>query len=355
VPAREESDLSSAVIPLRQSAVESALKSEAFELLPWPTVCLNASAQILAANKAFALFAGAERDSLVGRHLSELVGYPRHRDFARRWGFLWSRLLDRETLQQRAKLRTADGRDLVVDLAASLLKVESERVAVVALRDMTGERVSQRSARNAIARLVALSTGSGDVALLLGQNRRILVLNGAIDDVLGTSASDALSVPFDYLLDEPGAREFIGCFERICNQAGRVEPPLVATGRTQAPTGTARRLSISLTSYLHDPRVRGVVARVRDVSEQNTLRSQAAHLKRRLRVFAELAADLTMLLDSGGKITFQSPSIQASLGLAPEASLGRHVLELVVEDDRARLADAIRAALSGEDQPRPRN
>jgi len=47
-------------------------------------------------------------------------------------------------------------------------------------------------------------------------------------------------------------------------------------------------------------------------------------------VFAELAADLTMLLDSGGKVTFQSPSIQTSLGLAPEASLGRHVLELVV-------------------------
>ncbi|HEY4039441.1 MAG TPA: PAS domain-containing protein, partial [Burkholderiaceae bacterium] len=96
--------MSSAVIPLRQSAVESALKSESFELLPWPTVCLNASAQILAANKAFAVFTGADRQSLVGRHLSELVGYARHRDFARRWGTLWSRLLDRESLEQRAKL-----------------------------------------------------------------------------------------------------------------------------------------------------------------------------------------------------------------------------------------------------------
>jgi PAS domain S-box-containing protein len=142
VPAREEGDLSSAVIPLRQSAVESALKSEAFDLLPWPTVCLNASAQILAANKAFALFAGAERNSLVGRHLSELVGYARHRDFARRWGVLWHRLLDRETLEQRAKLRTADGRNLVVDLTASLLRVESERVAVVGLREVTSERVA---------------------------------------------------------------------------------------------------------------------------------------------------------------------------------------------------------------------
>jgi len=347
--------LSSAVIPLRQSAVESALKSEAFELLPWPTVCLNASAQILAANKAFALFAGAERESLVGRHLSELVGYARHRDFARRWGVLWSRLLDRESLEQRAKLRTADGRNLVVDLAASLLRVETERVAVVGLREVSSERGAQRSARNAIARLAALSGGSGDVALLLGQNRRILVLNGAIDEVLGTSAPNALSVPFDYLIDEPSAREFIACFERVCADPGRVEAPLVATSRNLGPRGSARRLSISLTSWLHDPRVRGVVARVRDISEQSTLRSQAARLKRRLRVFAEMAADLTMLLDAGGKITFQSPSIQASLGLNPETSLGRHVLELVVEDDRSRLADVIRAALGGEDEARPRN
>jgi diguanylate cyclase (GGDEF)-like protein/PAS domain S-box-containing protein len=347
--------LSSAVIPLRQSAVESALKSEAFELLPWPTVCLNASAQILAANKAFALFAGAERQSLVGRHLSELVGYARHRDFARRWAVLWSRLLDRESLEQRAKLRTADGRTLVVDLAASLLRVESERVAVVGLREVSTERVAQRSARNAIARLAALSRGSGEVALLLGQNRRILLLNGPIDEVLGSSASDALSVPFDYLVDEPSAREFIALFDRVCAESGRAQPALMATARAPGPEGAARRLSIGLTNYLHDPRVRGVVARVRDVSEQSALRGEAVRLKRRLRVFAELAADLTMLLDSNGKITFQSPSIQASLGLAPEASLGRHVLELVVEQDRARLAEAIRAALSGEDEGRPRN
>jgi diguanylate cyclase (GGDEF)-like protein/PAS domain S-box-containing protein len=347
--------LSSAVIPLRQSAVESALKSEAFELLPWPTVCLNASAQILAANKAFALFAGAERESLVGRHLSELVGYARHRDFARRWGVLWSRLLDRESLEQRAKLRTADGRSLVVDLAASLLRVENERVAVVGLREVSNERGAQRSARNAIARLAALSGDGGEVSLLLGQNRRILVLNGPIGEVLGTSASDALSVPFDYLIDEPSARDFMARFERVCAEPHRPDAPLVAASRNPGPLGNARRLSITLTSWLHDPRVRGVVARVRDITEQSTLRSQAARLKRRLRVFAEMAADLTMLLDAGGKITFQSPSIQTSLGLAPEASLGRHVLELVIDDDRSRLADAVRAALGGEEEGRPRN
>ena len=347
--------MSSAVIPLRQSAVESALKSEAFELLPWPTVCLNASAQILAANKAFALFAGAERQSLVGRHLSELVGYARHRDFARRWGILWSQLLDRESLEQRAKLRTADGRSLVVDLAASLLRVETERVAVVGLREVSGERAAQRSARNAIARLTALSGGTGEVALLLGQNRRILVLNGAVDEVLGTSGSDALSVPFDYLIDEPSAREFITSFDRACAEAGRAQAALIATARAPGAQGSLRRLSIELTSYLHDPRVRGVVARVRDVSEQTALRSQSARLQRRLRVFAELAADLTMLLDSSGRITFQSPSIQTSLGLSPEASLGRHVLELAIEEDRPRLAEVIRIALSGEDAERPRN
>jgi diguanylate cyclase (GGDEF)-like protein/PAS domain S-box-containing protein len=355
VPGRDGSSLTSAVIPLRQSAVESALKSEAFELLPWPTVCLNASAQILAANKAFALFVGAERQSLVGRHLSELVGYSRHRDFARRWGVLWSRLLERQSVEHRAKLRTADGRNLVVDFAASLLRVESDRVAVVGLREISTERVAQRSARNAIARLTALSGGSGEVALLLGQNRRILMLNGAIEQVLGTSSSDALSVPFDYLIDEPSAREFIALFDRVCAEPSSAPPAFIATARAADAQGEPRRLSIELTSYLHDPRVQGVVIRVSDVSEQSALRNQSTRLRQRLRVFAELAADLTMLLDSSGKITFQSPSIRPTLGLAPEATLGRYALELVVEDDRARLAEVIRVALGGEDEARPRS
>jgi len=347
--------LSSAVIPLRQSAVESALRSEAFELLPWPAVCLNASAQILAANKAFATFAGLERPLLVGRHLSELVGYTRHRDFARRWAALWSRLLEHESLEQRAKLRTADGRTLILDLTASLLRVETERVAVVGLRDVSAECAAQRKARNAIARLTALSGASAEVGLLLGPNRRILAINGAVREVLGTSAPETLSVPFDYLIDESSAREFVAMFERACAGGGRPQSALIATARAADSQGGPRRLSIELTSHLHDPRVRGVVARVRDVSEQSALRTESAALKQRLRAFAELAADLTMLLDSSGRITYQSPSIRDCLGLAPEATLGRPAVELVVEEDRARLGEAIAAALQGEEEARRRN
>jgi len=193
--------------------------------------------------------------------------------------------------------------------------------------------------------------------------KQAVILVGGIGARLGerTAATpkpllEVAGSPFlDYLIDEPSAREFVALFDRACTEPGRAQAELIATARAPREQGSPRRLSIELTSYLHDPRVCGVVARVRDVSEQSALRSQAARLKRRLRVFAELAADLTMLLDSGGRITFQSPSIQASLGLAPEASLGQHVLELVIEEDRARLAEAIRAALSGEDAARPRN
>jgi len=220
---------------------------------------------------------------------------------------------------------------------------------------VSAERASRRNARNAIARLTALSGASAEVGLLLGPNRRILAINGAVREVLGTSGPEALSVPFDYLIDEASAREFVAMFDRACNAAGRTQPALIATARAADVLGGPRRLSIELTSHLHDPRVRGVVARVRDVSEQNALRSESAALKQRLRVFAELAADLTMLLDSSGRIAYQAPSIRDCLGLAPEATLGRQAIELVVEEDRPQLGEAIAQALGGDEEARRRN
>ena len=71
---RRVANLASAVIPLRQSAVDAALKQAAFEAFAFPAVCLNAAGQMLAANSAFSALVDSE--SLVGRHVSDLIGAP---------------------------------------------------------------------------------------------------------------------------------------------------------------------------------------------------------------------------------------------------------------------------------------
>ncbi|MCX8115351.1 MAG: PAS domain-containing protein, partial [Burkholderiaceae bacterium] len=90
--------MASTVIPLRQSAVEKSLRQAAFDHLPVPVVCMNASAQVLAANAAAIDLLGLAADAVVGRHLSELVAFRRHRESARRWAKLWARLQERSRL-----------------------------------------------------------------------------------------------------------------------------------------------------------------------------------------------------------------------------------------------------------------
>jgi len=107
---------------------------------------------------------------------------------------LWSRRLDRESLSRKREACEPPTRSLVVDLAASLLKVEFRTRRVVGLREVTAERLAHRSGsqRDRTAGRPC-RPAANDVALLLGHNRRILVSNGAIDDVLGTTASNALT------------------------------------------------------------------------------------------------------------------------------------------------------------------
>jgi len=79
--------LASTVIPLRQAAVESSLKRAAFDYAGVAMLCVNSAGQILALNTEASSLVGGD---LIGRSVAEIVPFPSHRAFARRWSRLWA-------------------------------------------------------------------------------------------------------------------------------------------------------------------------------------------------------------------------------------------------------------------------
>jgi len=101
------------------------------------------------------------------------------------------------------------------------------------------------------------------------------------------------------------------CSIASCTEPGRADGSAdrdrALTAAPRAPPAPAVDRADQFT--VQDPRVRGVCGPGYGTSanQSDACAPRRPRLKRRLRVFAELAADLTMLLDAGGKITFQSP------------------------------------------------
>lgn len=73
------------------------------------------------------------------------------------------------------------------------------------------------------------------------------------------------------------------------------------------------------------------------VDQVRLLTEQRGHA--RLAAMVEHSSDVVMLADDQGRVNYASPGLRATLGYDPESWSGRHLLDVVVEDERA---DALR-------------
>jgi diguanylate cyclase (GGDEF)-like protein len=328
----------STVIPLRQSAVEPSLKQAAFDHLPTPALCLNASGQVLAANVA-ALRARNGAD-LVGKHLSEIVAYaPRHA--ARRWARLWMRLQADGHAHLTARVPLADGRRPVLAIDAELLRFEQDSVAVLLLHEVSTERQAQREQARQQARLMALLGAAEGLAVLIGADRRVSAVHAFSALPQEMALSDVLGVPFELLLDEPSSAEFLATIDGTAVEQASFVWRLRPRG---AGAGAGRWLSVTLLDRRAHPLIRSIVLHARDATPLLEARALAERLERRIRVFADSTSDVLMLLGADGQIRYQSPAIRQSLGLAPEATVGQSALNLVLAEDQPRLRSTIESA-----------
>jgi diguanylate cyclase (GGDEF)-like protein len=339
--------LGSAVIPLRQSAVESALKTEAFDHFPSPAFCLNASAQVLAANRAATRFLGSDSPDPVGRNLSELLEHPRAASLARRWQRLWARLPDRRSLTQRVRVVLRGGRAATLEVTAVLVRSEDDPIVILQLRELDADS----GARLAAARAAAYGDGAGSI-LLLAPDRRVLVTTGSTRELLGVNTPGALGVPFEYLVDESTAREFITAFERVARLGNRAAVEISGAARAFSGHNSPRRLAISLTNFIGHSRVNGVLARLCAIDEHLTLADRSAQLAGRLAGFAEHASDLLLLADATGLVAWEAPP---ALGGSMQGAAGRMLGEIFIDDDRPGLMRAFRGAVDPGEGGRRRN
>jgi len=337
--------LGSSVVPLRQSAVEASLKQAAFEHLPLAAVCVNGASQLLAVNAAAAKLSQVAAADLVGRNLSEVLAYASVRAAARRWNRFWSQLERHESWSTIAHLPLPAGRRVLLQVDAELLRFEQETVALVVVRDVQAARSSLRTLVQELARTRELLEVTDGATLLLEADRRVRIAHGARAALPELAHRDLIGVPFELLLDDPSSAQFV----EACAQADTRRARF--TWRLRGPAGgPGRWLAATLT---HVRGRSGLVLHLRPADAEVAAAAASERLERRLRVFIEAAADLLMLVDTAGVVRFQSSAIGASLGRVPEATAGRPLAELLVEEDRAALTSAIEAAVAAKAQDRP--
>ncbi|MEP6607755.1 MAG: EAL domain-containing protein [Burkholderiaceae bacterium] len=282
--------MASTVIPLRQAAVESSLKRGAFEYSGVAMLCVNAAGQILALNSEAAELVGGHysHDTPVGRSIAEVVSFPSHRAFTRRWNRLWTMAAGgtHATVETKLPLRSGGGR-LTARLAMRLFRFEQEDFASIAIVDTTQVRVDGKRAQSDAARARALAQHQSELTVVLNEDRRVVYASAALEPITGEQVFDVLGSPFEFILDHPSRIEFRRAVDRILReQPGDRQSSALLLRTRAALAGQGRNISCVIANRLDDPRVRGLVLTARDLGPAE--RAQARRLRFRERLL-ELA------------------------------------------------------------------
>ncbi|HVE79355.1 MAG TPA: PAS domain S-box protein [Gemmatimonadaceae bacterium] len=182
---------------------------------------------------------------------------------------------------------------------------------------------------------------TNDAIVITDPQRRIAFANPAARALFGRPSLEG--VPVRELVEPTQLAEVTDRQTRAFGGEGqRYESVIVRAD------GERRIVAISTAPLRDVEQITGVVASIRDITDERRARDAAAHTEARYRNLFETAPDAIYTLDSRGAFTSVNQMTCEITGLSRDALLGRSSEQLLDPDELAGIREHFTAALAGE-------
>ncbi|MDQ4080613.1 MAG: PAS domain S-box protein, partial [Gemmatimonadota bacterium] len=186
---------------------------------------------------------------------------------------------------------------------------------------------------------------SRDAIVITNRARQIEFSNPAADDLFGYADGAIIGMPAaDLLL--PEMRDYVSRREEL---AFAGEPQRYETIIVRAD-GDRRTVSVSTGPLREVGHITGVVASLRDVTEERRARDAVAQSETRYRNLFETATDAIFTLDARGVFTSANLATCQITGYGRDELLGRDIELLLDEDEKGAVKVHFKEALAGAPQ-----
>lgn len=164
------------------------------------------------------------------------------------------------------------------------------------------------------------------------------VVNDPLYELLGITPGTTSPQVLDYFLPE----DQLDVLQKLAQLADGSRSIVEGEYQIQAPGGPRRWVRISCASILSpDDQPVAVVAHVQDIEAERAAQEALRSRTRWFSSIVERSSDMILLFDSGGLVTWASPSLENLLGISPEAIVGQPIQRFVHPDDRATVERAM--------------
>lgn len=299
----------------------------------------DADGRMIYANETYLTLHGIRREELAWGWLT-LIPPEQRAELKQRW---IDQVHAGTPIDTVLRLRRRDGTAPLVSLRTAPLLVNGRPVGQAgAIEDIT-ERVAQQEA---VRTLGAILDMTPDYVCQIDRAGKLLYLNPAARRRLGLAPdADPGALNYEQFFDAPQMERFRQEIQPMAQAAGHWH------GRSVARLGPGDEVPVDITVLVHTGEHRSIETTsmiLRDVSVEvqaarNLQRSQAM-----LSAIAQASPAMISVLNREHRYVFVNHAFEAEFGLRHDECLGRHIGELLGDDNCAQSQAAVDRALRGE-------
>lgn len=255
------------------------------------------------------------------------------------------------TSKTSARLLRGDGSSFPAEIHVS---GDGEGVFGISFRQIArpeeGEPIRASSGAGA-AEYRAMVEGSADAMAIFDPNNTFRYANPAFERLMGYEPEELVGMFVPDVVHPEDLVRGAALIASIQNKPGPVRVP--GEFRYRHKEGHWVYLETSLNNLMEDPRVRGMVAVCRDLTDRVQAEEALRESEERFRLLVENSQDFIVLADAENVARYASPAIERIMGYAPEEFVGTVIAGYLHPEDlewAARINEWISAGL-GPSEP----
>ena len=295
-------------------------------------------------NPALAKGAGISQQQLIGISFMDLV----HPDERQAVSERYERILAGEWFSEAATIKgvNAKGQTLWSEIREIPFAWQGRPAIMSLIHDVTDRVLAEEERKEKEERLRAIVENAWDGVIIFDENYVVLFESPSLSRMTGYTPEEWKGIsPAQWPIHPDDLPSMLTRLEYLRSRPGSTVADIRM--RLRHKDGSWRTFEATSRNLLQDPKVKGLVANFRDITEYVKAQEALKASEERFRTLIERATDVVIVLDAGGKITYQSPSLERVTGFGPNEWVDRSLGELLIHpDDLPSLATLLERILT---------
>mgnify|MGYP003663740074 FL=1 len=210
--------------------------------------------------------------------------------------------------------------------------------------DITKRKVAEIALRENEKRFKALIENGQDAIVVFDADGVPKYISSSIISVLGYTEEEAFQLKLNESVHPDDLELSLEKFEKSLTSPGvPIEGYVI---RSKHKDGSWRWMESTITNFLDDPDINGIVDNFRDITETVELNEKLAKSEKRFKALVQEGSDLTAILSIDSNYIYVSPSYCPILGYEESEMIGESAISKIHPDDLERAVTELKGIVS---------